>query len=171
MQNHSVITTQINIAMMSLITLSYFFGFTDNIPCQSNPISSFIRNFIHVSPTHLLANMYAFNRIQAIETTLGSAGYAQLILILATLQTLIEMLISYYTSLHCSIGFSGVLYGLFSWSIVSKQQTSYQLLGILFFSILTASMQNSQLSLIGHLMGFISGIVVALFQNFMIKNQ
>src|SRR5690349_17907170 len=107
MQNQSVITrsppvvTLLMGGFMVIVTALYLFGQLTDVPCGPDVVSSFARNFIHVSPVHLLINMYAFLQFSSIEKVLGSTQYLILVLSLAVLQTTIEMITRNFIDLSC----------------------------------------------------------------------
>jgi len=149
-------------ALMTGITAMYLFGKIQELPCGSDLISSFARNFIHVSPVHLLMNMFAFYQFSSIETIVGSTQYLILIISLAVLQTIIEIISRNFLDLTCSIGFSGVLYGILTWTLLSGKQTNSKMIIAVLLSIFSSSAHDPQLSLAGHLMGVAAGAIAAL---------
>ena len=158
--------TLVMATIMTFITFLYLFGKLTTLPCGYDLISSFMRNFIHVSPLHLIMNMYAFYQFSSIETIIGSIQYLILIMGLAILQTIIEMMTKNFFDLTCSIGFSGILYGIITWILLSGQQTNSQMMIAVILSIFISSAQDTQLSLAGHLMGVVAGAILSFLPHF-----
>ena len=151
--------TFISSLIMAVITLMYTFGQVQTLPCGPDLISSFLRNFIHVDWFHLILNMYTFYRLMPIELIYGSTFYVFLIILLVFFQTLIEWGINSYFVINCSIGFSGILFGLVTWSILSLRGQDWSILVALILSIFSSSAQDPRLSLLGHLLGVFSGLL------------
>ena len=105
--------------------------------------------------------MYAFLQFSSIEKVLGSTQYLIIVLSLAVLQTLIEMISRNFIDLTCSIGFSGVLYGILTWILLSGKQTNPKMIIAVLLSIFSSSAYDPRLSLSGHLMGVLAGFIVA----------
>ena len=63
----------------------------------------------------------------------------------------------------CSIGFSGILYGVFTFEVISKHKyVDYKILGSIVLNIMFSKITNSKSSLYGHIIGVISGVCGAL---------
>lgn len=167
-----VVTWTLSFLMIAIL-LAYWMGIFVNLPCESSYLSTLTRNFIHIQAFHIIANLFAFYQMRQIELQLGLTSYLFLILALVVVQTTIEFIFNQYVDLGCSIGFSGVLYGLIVWMLINlPSNTRSGLLSIL-ISIVGSSLAMPNLSLSGHLIGFFSGFIVAKLSpinSFLIKN-
>jgi rhomboid protease GluP len=155
-----VVTWTLSLLMVSIL-LAFWTGTFTELPCNPDYISTIARNFIHVQAFHILANLFAFYQMREIELQLGVSSYILLILALVFVQSTIEFILSSYVDLGCSIGFSGVLYGLLVWMLMSTPSTNRQKLVPILISIVVSSLAIPNVSLSGHLIGFVSGLIVA----------
>jgi rhomboid protease GluP len=153
------LTTIFFTLVMVIITLLYNFGILKSISCQKNFLSAFSRNFIHINFLHLFINLYAFYQLSTIELEIGSLSYFLLIILLALLQSIIELIVRSQIDLTCSIGFSGILYGLLIWTILSGQKTDLLMIVSVLLTIFASSELDTTISLSGHLIGVVSGIL------------
>ena len=161
LENQQVQPVSVGLAIvMIIITTLYNFGQLQTLPCGPNLISSLFRNFIHVDWFHIILNMYAFFRLMVLEQTFGSSFYFVLILLLTIFQTLIEWIIYSNYEINCSIGFSGILFGLYTWMILTLSGQDWSMLLALILSIISSSARDPRLSLLGHLLGVVSGLLV-----------
>lgn len=160
------IVTLVLIGIMVLITLGYKSAQDADIPCSPDYVSTLSRNFIHLDNIHLFSNMYTFYYLSQVERSMGSVPYLSLIGVLVIIQTTLEWIISNFYDLKCSIGFSGILYGLLVWYIYYYQNLNYQIFAGIFATLVTSSLQNPRLSFAGHLIGFVSGLIVVHFKQF-----
>ena len=120
------------------------------------------RQFVHVELFHLLVNLYGLYILSRVEEKIGFKNFSILILSLLVVSTLIEFGVSKFTDLNCSIGFSGILFGILAWELVTGQEINFSLVAILFFMVLQPSLTNPKASLVGHAIGACSGIIVGL---------
>ena len=82
------------------------------------------------------------------------------------LTVLLEGLIRYLTDgrINCSVGWSGVLFGLAVWEIVKeKEKVDSSLIIAIGAMVVSPSLQNPQASLIGHALGALAGFIVAMY--------
>lgn len=145
--------------IMTLITFLYTYGQLVILPCGPDLVSSFSRNFLHIDWFHLILNMYTFYRLIPLELVYGSSFYLLLIGLLLLFQTLIEWTINHYFAINCSIGFSGILFGLVTWMTLSLHNQDWMMLAPLILSIFSSSARDPRLSLLGHLLGVVSGLL------------
>ena len=108
-----------------------------------------------------MLNLYVFYQFMSIERIVGSSQYLILIFGLAMIQSLLELIVSQSIQLTCSIGFSGILYGLIMWVIFSGKHPDRQMVIAILLTIFVSSITYPVLSLSGHLIGFVSGIIMA----------
>ena len=93
---------------------------------------------------------------------MGSGQYLALILFLLVAQTFLEMfLYNLGAAYRCSIGFSGVLFGLLAWEMFALQEFEPYLFLVLLLMVVYPSIQSPQASLIGHGIGALVGVIAA----------
>ena len=80
-------------------------------------------NFVHVDAAHLISNLYALYAISRVEEKMGFKPFIWLIVFLLSFNTLVHyMLRSVFKDMKCSIGFSGILFGLITDSRLCLQK-------------------------------------------------
>lgn len=144
-----------------VIFLLYTFTIVKSIPCGRDILSTFCRNFVHTEPTHLLTNIFALFAISKVEEQLGSKHFFRLILFILTFDTIIESTLAVFFQFKCSIGISGLLFGLTSYEMLMKNGNpkidSYLVIAIIL--LLSVKSFDKRTSFVGHLVGSLSGIV------------
>lgn len=154
------VTTTLSVLMVVILIL-YSVGYLKNFYCENNVINGLNRTFIHGSWDHILANILAFYALSRIEIKHGSGFFISLILQIAVLAALIEFVARKFIHLKCSVGFSGVLFGLLAWELVSKKsKVDKQVLYTLAIAIILPSLVSEKTSFSGHLIGAISGLLI-----------
>lgn len=146
------------IIIFSLYTTSVF----KSIPCEKDMVSIFICNFIHIDLFHLIANLYAIYSLSRVEILLGSRKFFILVLFLSIFNTIFESILHKIINTPCSIGISGILYGVITFEILLTKNIDYNGLFAIFLNIYASSMSNTKSSLSGHMIGAISGILGSL---------
>lgn len=129
------------------------------IPCQKDMISIFMTNFIHTNFSHLIANLIALYALSRIEYEIGIKKFSILLIILLLVNTLFECILHKIVETPCSIGISGVLYGMATFEIISTNTIDYSMLTALILNIFISYNIDKKSSLYGHLIGVISGII------------
>jgi membrane associated rhomboid family serine protease len=141
----------------------YFTSALKTIPCEKNMISVLYSNFIHTDFYHLMANLFGLYSLTYVEIRLGSKKFLTLILFLLFFTSLLEIILYRIIKTPCTIGFSGILYGVFTFEIISKDKyVDYKILGSIFLNLIFSKIMNSKSSLYGHIIGVISGVCGAL---------
>lgn len=140
----------INIVIYLLIQMKFFD--TVNI-CNDDILSRIQGSLVHVNFTHLVMNLIGLYILSEIEKAIGSEKFIKLVLFIIVLSSIIEMVLK--TS--CSIGFSGVLYGLLAYEMFIKKKIQLDII-IVLVSLCFIPDNYSNISHSGHLIGFISGI-------------
>jgi membrane associated rhomboid family serine protease len=124
-----------------------------------------MRAFYHANTQHLIANGISLLLLSTVETALGWKKFLGIILFLwATSSFLLYVTHSIFPSRKIeTIGFSGVIYGLYVVYFSLLGATKYINIGILIASIIPQFFMKG-ISVEGHLCGIVSGgICVALF--------
>ena len=125
--------------------------------CQKGFVYSLARIFIHVNAPHLLFNLAAFYQIDRLIADQQATVVSLIIMVNATIDYLVYGL--GYS--HCSIGFSGVIFGLITYLYLRQKISASDLIKNLSI-LLVPSMLIPNISFIGHLEGIISGFLVYL---------
>jgi membrane associated rhomboid family serine protease len=124
--------------------------------------------FIHVDFLHLLSNLYGIYSLSRVENKHGPKKFFLLLLFLLVINTVIESVLHKIIKYPCSIGFSGILYGVLTFEIVcDKNNLDYVLVGSIITNIFVTKIFKNNVSLQGHIVGAITGIISGiLFKNF-----
>lgn len=152
-----------------IVSLLYITTFIKTIPCQKNMSSIFYSHFIHVELYHLIANLFALYVLSRVERDIGGKKFMMLIVFLLVITSLAEVLIHKIIHVPCSIGFSGILFGVMAYEITSKKGFDWLLFVSISGVIASSSLQDSKSSLIGHTIGAISGIMAGIIWNYINK--
>jgi membrane associated rhomboid family serine protease len=162
-QNFKFVSTT-GIVTLTLIAIQLFASntFTN---CGDGTISRQVyHSLVHGSLMHLIVNIFTFIQLYKLEQTLGSFKYLILILLILLLSSALywfmsKMLYGYVT---CSVGFSGVLFGLLVWSRMVLNGGSFGANEIKLWALLLIlpALQNPQISWLGHLSGLIIGFLL-----------
>lgn len=140
------------------------------IPCGKDLLSKFNINFIHIDPYHLITNLYALYALSRIEIFLGTKKFFILVLFLLFINTIFETIVhKIIPDIPCSIGFSGILFGMMTWEIVTDKGLDFYVATSIAAIVIIPSIKNQKISLIGHLIGSISGIIGGLLWNKIFK--
>jgi membrane associated rhomboid family serine protease len=138
----------------------YVTSIIKTIPCGSDFTSIFWSNFIHSDLYHLSANVFALYALSRVERKIGMRKFISLLVFLLFVNTLIEAGIKQiYPSMECSIGFSGVLFGIMTWELVQEKTIDSTLLLSIIALVIGPSLIDSSISIVGHSVGAFTGIV------------
>ena len=149
------------IAVIIIIVFSlYLTNAIKTVPCDKDMTSIFISNFIHTNFTHLLSNLYGLYSLSRVEIKYGSKKFFLLIIFLLIITSIFEIIVHKIINLPCSIGFSGILYGVLTFEmIMTKNYFDYYLFGAIISDIITSKVFKNNISVSGHIIGAISGII------------
>lgn len=139
-----------------LVYIGYYTKYLTNIPCDSTLVSKFCSNFVHIDSIHLILNLLGLFIISNLEKEIGTKKFISVVISISVLLSILE------TFLHqkCSIGFSGVLYGLFAYEMMYNKYVDYDLLLTLILMFLFST--DTKISHTGHALGFFAGFLVSL---------
>jgi len=159
-----------NIQISSFIAISMiiiFFIFNakiiNNVPCGKGIKDVFISNFVHINFTHLLSNLHALYALSRVEEEMGFKSFMWLLIFLLIFNTLAEFALrNIWKDMKCSIGFSGILFGMMTWELIVKKKLDNELMIAIIIMIAGPSLRTKKASLSGHVIGAVSGIVGAL---------
>jgi membrane associated rhomboid family serine protease len=155
----------ISILLFSIIIIVYSFyvtGAIRTLPCEKNFMSIISSNFVHIDYLHLLSNLYGIHGLSRVEKKIGTINFVLLLLSLLILNTIFELILYnlFSNQITCSIGFSGVLYGILMFELFYDNKLDYEILSSLTISIIIPSTVNKKISLSGHIIGLISGSLI-----------
>jgi membrane associated rhomboid family serine protease len=163
MQEHQFedVPVSVFLAVSIIIVFSlYISAAIKTIPCGKDIMSSFFSNFVHVDSYHLFANLFSLYALSRVEREIGAKRFLGLVVFLLIFNSLVETMIhKVYSEMKCTIGFSGVLFGIMTWEIVSKKELDSILALSIFAMVLMPSVQNPKASLVGHTVGAVAGII------------
>ena len=83
-------------------------------------------------------------------------------MITITTSTIDYLIHNIFKDLNCSIGFSSILFGILSWKTIKFHDFNIFTFGLLIFNVINQTIRDPQASLIGHMTGLISGLLVSL---------
>jgi membrane associated rhomboid family serine protease len=149
--------------VLIVISLLYFFGLLKTLPCGDGVLRGLNRTFVHVDLAHILSNLFVFYVLSRIEMNFGSKFFVMLIVQLLILTTALEWIVKQFWNIPCSIGFSGVLFGLAVWELVYDRNLNMALLLGIGAMIITPSLHNPKASLIGHGLGALAGLIMSFY--------
>jgi len=146
----------------TIIVLSclYFTNAIKSVVCQKDLLSVFISNAIHLDIGHLLSNLYTFYSISHIEQKIGSKKFTCLVLFILVVSSSIEASLHKMTDkINCSVGMSSLLFGLIAWEKITTNKLDLKILSSIILMATMPSLKNSKISLIGHIIGALTGII------------
>jgi len=146
--------------LIIIIFLLYTTTLVKTIPCGNSLLENFYSNFIHTDPYHIMSNLYAIYAVSRVERKLGTKKFIYLTIFILIINTILETLAkSLKPSLPCSIGFSGVLFGIMTYEIVSEKDLDLYILSSIVVMLAGPSMKNNNVSLLSHAIGAFTGII------------
>lgn len=154
-----------------IVFLLYSINVIKSVPCQKNVLSVFSSNFIHVDPMHLISNLYGIYSLTHVEKRMGLKTFIILIIFLLIFTTIFEVLLHKIVSTPCSIGISGILYGIATFDLMNYQKIDYQMMSAIILNISISYATNKKSSLIGHIIGAISGILGGILFRYITKSK
>jgi membrane associated rhomboid family serine protease len=143
-----------------------------SVPCGKGVHDIFMSNFVHIDTMHLISNLYALYAISKVEQEMGFIPFIWLLIFLIVFNTIAEFLSRrIWKNMPCSIGFSGILFGLFTWELVSKKKFDIEIILAIVIMVVGPSLKNKNVSLSGHAVGAVSGIVAGIIWKFINKDN
>ena len=156
----------ISICLILVYSL-YVTNIIERVPCDNNNLDSqMISNFVHFEYSHLLSNLFGLYSLSRVEKEIGPKKFIYLCVSLLILNSIFEIIIhKLRPSEKCSVGFSGVLFGITTWEIITKEEVDIYLLITIVLLIVIPSLKYKKISLSGHCIGALSGIIFGLVYN------
>jgi len=97
----------------------------------------FMTNFIHIDFEHLLANLFGLYSLSRVERNMGTKPFFFLVLYLLIVSSVIESIIhKIFKNIPCSIGFSGVLFGVMTYEIIKTKKINIFLVGSILLNLI-----------------------------------
>lgn len=146
-----------------VVMLLYAFGVLKMLPCGDGVLNSLNRTFVHADLKHILSNLFVFYILSRIEVTHGSIFFVLMLVQLMVITIVLEIIVKSIWNIPCSIGFSGILFGLAVWELIYDRNVSLALLIGIGAMVIMPSLQNPKASLIGHSLGAFSGFILSLY--------
>jgi membrane associated rhomboid family serine protease len=131
------------------------------IPCQKNILNVLGSNFVHLDCLHMISNLIALITISRIEKHIGSKKFAFIVGFILIISSLFETIFRRVFNVRCSIGISGLLYGLFTYEIVKQREMSINIAYSITLMLFSQTINTKNVSIIGHLSGVLSGLICA----------
>lgn len=156
--NDVPVCTFIAVSLIIVFSL-YTTSALKQLPCNNDVLGVFMSNFIHTDMYHVISNLYALYALSRVEEQLKPKKFFTLIIFILIFSSIIEVSVNRMFNLPCSIGFSGVLFGITTWEIVTKQKVDFYLITSIFAMVLLPSLKSKKISLVGHLVGAFAGII------------
>lgn len=154
------------IVTMILIFSLYTTNAIKSVPCRKNMTDNFLSSFVHVDSVHIFANLYTLYALSRVEIQLGSKKFFILIVFLLCINTIFKTLLHKMTNkIPCSIGFSGVLFGIMTWEIITNRGFDMNIATSIILLVILPSLQFRNVSFTGHLIGAVSGVIGGLLFN------
>lgn len=144
---------------LTVIFLLYTFQIVKQLPCGDKLQNIFMSSFVHIDSAHLISNLYSLYALSRVEQQMGCIPFTWLIIFLTGFTTLVEFIIrKFIPTLKYSVGFSGVLFGIVTWEIVSQRNVDMEMILAIVLMVVTPNIKSSNISLFGHAIGAISGV-------------
>ena len=158
-----VVTATLTVAM-TLVYLGFYTKALKTIPCGNDFFSIVSSQFVHISLLHLASNLFSLWYLSNLERSLGWTKFLGLIIAIVIISSGADALIG---NRHCSIGFSGVLFGLFAWSTLTMRGFKWYNLGLV--AVLLLANTGPNISLRGHAIGALTGVLLAVIHQIFTK--
>jgi membrane associated rhomboid family serine protease len=131
------------------------------VPCGRNFLSSFCGNFVHIDLFHLAANLVTLYTLARVERDIGAKRFSFLIVFLLIFTSIVEVTIhKIIPNIACTIGFSGILFGILAWELTTKKGLNLLVvISIIGVAVMPTIQNPERASLLGHLVGVVSGII------------
>ena len=161
-----------DVPVSSFLAISIIFVFSlyittliKTIPCGKDLMSVFYSNFVHVDVYHLSGNLLALYALARVEKDIGSKPFAGLIGFLLMFNSILEVMLHkmFPDDVPCSIGFSGILFGIAAYELITTKKIDVILVLSIIFMVVLPSYKNAKASLSSHIIGALSGIIAGFY--------
>lgn len=148
------------VSVISVILAIVFFSEFPNVKCSENGLQDIMMNTLrHGGIHHLLSNVISFFYLSHLERSMGPLKFGSSILFLMVVTSVLHLLIK---TRRCSVGFSGVLFGLLTYDFLKKRGKNLNNIGLIIMMHIVPHLGNTRLSHLGHLYGIIAGALMHL---------
>ena len=148
--------------ILIIVFLMYQTSILTTLPCDKNILDVFASIFTHVEWSHLLSNLFALYVLSRIEIQMESKSFTWLLVFLLAFNTVVEYTVKNIFDIRCSIGYSGILFGLMTWEILMEKSISIEVMLSIVVIVFGPGLNNKKISVEGHVIGAISGVIGAL---------
>lgn len=154
-------TFTILLAIVTVYCL-YHFQYWKNVPCENDFTNILFRNFIHTNTFHFISNLAGLIILYKVESSTGFNHFACIFTSILILNSFVEWVLYKNFDLSCSIGLSGIIFGFAVFELLTLSDCTLSAITGLVAMITLPSIKSTDISIVGHLVGVLSGIVVAL---------
>ncbi|HRN71328.1 MAG TPA: rhomboid family intramembrane serine protease [Candidatus Woesebacteria bacterium] len=131
------------------------------IYCQPNFFNSISRTFLHANLAHLTGNVVSLQQIGSILIlSYGNTLFAKVTILITVLEIFTDYFLTRYFQINCSIGYSGVIFGLLTYLLITTRVPLNQLGIILAFQLLPGFLSPG-ISNFGHMLGILNGVIAS----------
>lgn len=155
-----------NVVIIFLTALMSFIYY-EKLPVPDSgvgPIDYTLRSFFHANFLHLAANLFTLWQLSDLGKSFTTMQFINLIILLTIMSSLILYLINIIipSTKTITVGFSGVIFGLF---VISQKLSGHDLthIGTKNFLEILPQLLIPGISFWGHLSGIISGFIYIMF--------
>jgi membrane associated rhomboid family serine protease len=157
-------------AIMIIVFLLYNRKVLVTLPCGNDFKSIILSQFVHVNIVHLASNLFSLWYMANLEHSLGFSKFIGLVVIITLISSAVDTLIGHHAGKRqCSIGFSGVLFGLVAWSVLTTGGFRWYNLAMVAGLLLTN--MGPHISVRGHVIGALTGVLLALIYKIMPRSK
>lgn len=143
-----------------IIFILYYTQIIKTVSCSKDIHEIFIRNFVHVESYHLVTNLFALYALSRVEEEMGFYPFLYLIIFLVLINTIVEYIVrKFKPDITCSLGFSGILFGITTWELITHRSISPSLLLAISLMVVKPNLTNKNISFSGHVIGALSGVI------------
>jgi membrane associated rhomboid family serine protease len=144
-----------------LVFALYITTVLKTVPCGRNILSSFCGNFVHIDLFHLVANLITLYTLTRVERDIGAKRFSFLIVFLLVFTSIVEVTMhKIIPNMACTIGFSCILFGIMAWELTTKRGLDLLVvISIIGVAVMPTIQNPKRASLLGHLVGVVSGII------------
>jgi membrane associated rhomboid family serine protease len=161
----SVIST-----IIIVVYLLYISSIIKTVPCGNSVLERFYSNFFHVDAQHLFTNLVSLYGLSRVERKMGTKPFITLIIFSLVLNTILEAILhTHFPNIKCGIGFSGVIMTVITYELITTKKLDIWLLTGLFAMTIGPSLKSDKVSVAGHAVGVISGLIAGLTYKSMIQ--
>lgn len=158
-RNPEKIKASICIAVIIIVVHAlYSMRIIKRVPCNKNISDILAGNFVHIDMKHVISNIYGIYIASILEQEYGTRYFMKIVVFIIILSSSVENLIR-KKSRYCTIGYSGVIFGIITFYSVKKRE---RLLSLFLLSAVFLGSLKENVSNVGHLIGIASGLIASI---------